>query len=77
MVEEKPKTQQGIMKNPEEREVPGECPGGLDSEMRIQMNDGGEEISVGFCRWVLLSFFPQDITILRENKTFPFLSTLV
>ena len=31
LVEEKPKTRQGIMKNPEEREVPGDCPGGLDS----------------------------------------------
>ena len=77
LVEEKPKTRQGIRKNPEEREVPGECPGGLDSEMWIQMNDEGEEISVGFCRWALLPFFRQDITILRENKMFPFLNTLV
>ena len=67
LVEEKPKTRQGIMKNPEEREGPGECPGGLDSEMQIHMNDGGED--VGFCRWALWPFFPRTLQLLEKTRS--------
>lgn len=70
--EEKPKTRQGIMKTPEEREVPGECPGGLDTEMQTQMNDGGEETSVGFCGWVLLPFFPRTLQLVEKTRNFLF-----
>ena len=54
---------------PKECTAVEECPGGLDSEMTIQMNRGEEGTVAGFCRLALLPFYSQDLTIIGEDKT--------